>query len=195
MKLLSALAVGLMLAGPVSAQDFEKGLAAGRAGDYATAMQELRPLADQGNGRAQYFLGMMYLNGQGVPQDYVEALKWHRLAAAQGVAMAQNDLAVMYELGQGVLQDYVEALKWFRSAAAQGVAMTQTNLGLMYFKGLGVPQDNVTAHMWFNIAAASGNEDGKKYREQIAEKMTPADITEAQRRARVCLASNYQDCD
>ena len=63
MKLLRALAVGLFFAGPVSAQDFEKGFAAYIAGDYATALKELRPLAEQGNDWAQHYLGKMYFDG------------------------------------------------------------------------------------------------------------------------------------
>ena len=159
MKLLSVMALGLMLAGPVQAQDFQKGLAAAQAGDFATALQEFTPLAEQGNADAQYNLGLMYKNGHGVPQDYAEAVKWYRLAADQGGAEAQS------------------------------------NLGNMYANGLGVLQDNQTAHMWYNIGAANGNELGGTNRDIIASQMTPADISEAQRRARVCMSSKYQECD
>ena len=60
MKLLSVLAVGLMLAGPVSAQDYDKGLSAYNAGDYATALQEWTPLAEQGYASVQYNLSFLY---------------------------------------------------------------------------------------------------------------------------------------
>ena len=89
MKFFSALAVGLLLAGPVSAQDFFKGMDAYKAGDYATALQELRPLAVQGNPNAQTQLGVMYNLALGVPQDYAEAAKFYRLAAEQGQGKAQ----------------------------------------------------------------------------------------------------------
>ena len=65
----------------------------------------------------------------------------------------------------------------------------------MYANGEGVLQDNVTAHMWFNIAGANGAEFGRDNREKIERKMTPADISEAQKRARICMASNYTDCE
>ena len=68
-------------------------------------------------------------------------------------------------------------------------------LGVMYANGEGVLQDNVTAHMWFNIAGANGAEFGRDNREKIERKMTPADISEAQKRARICMASNYTDCE
>ena len=60
------------------------GVEAFNRGDYATALKELRPLAAQGNAAAQALLGMMYEEGQGVPQDDVQAYVWLSLAAAQG---------------------------------------------------------------------------------------------------------------
>ena len=66
---------------PVAAQDFSKGYDAYQAGDYATALQEWTPLAADGDADAQNNLGLMYGNGQGVPQDGTEAVRWYRLAA------------------------------------------------------------------------------------------------------------------
>ena len=65
----------------------------------------------------------------------------------------------------------------------------------MYGEGRGVSQDYVTAHMWSNIVAANGDELGRENRDIIANRMTPDAIAEAQRRARACMASDYQDCD
>ena len=93
-------------------------MAAYQRGDYATAIRELRPLAKQGNANAQFFLGLMYDKGRGVPQDDAEAVKWSRKAAKQGYARAQNDLGVMYNDGQGVPQDYAHAHMWFNLAAS-----------------------------------------------------------------------------
>jgi len=81
-----------------------------------------RLAAHQGHAGAQYDLGVMYDNGQGVAQNYAEALKWLRLAADQGHAGAQFGLGVMYANGQGVAQNYVQAHMWFNLAAAQGDA-------------------------------------------------------------------------
>ena len=69
--------------------DFQKGLTAAQSGDYATALREWEPLAKQGDADAQYYLGVMDANGQGVPQDYKTAVKWFKLAAEQGNAYAQ----------------------------------------------------------------------------------------------------------
>jgi TPR repeat protein len=108
-----------------AAQDFVAGLPAFYSGDYATALREWTPLAEQGDALAQVILGLMYNNGEGVPQDHAEALRWYRLAAAQGYAEAQVDLGLMHDLGRGVPQDDAEALRWYRLAAAQGNAKAQ----------------------------------------------------------------------
>ena len=75
------LAFLMTLSSPVVAQDYEKGHVAYEAGDYAAALREWTPLAEQGLTAAQYNLGIMYANGQGVLQDYKDAVKWYRLAA------------------------------------------------------------------------------------------------------------------
>ena len=124
--MLRRVAIGLLLALlvalPATAQDFQKGLAAHRLGDYATALMEWRPLAVKGDARAQYKLGFLYERGRGVAQDYVEGVKWLRKAAVQGHAKAQYSLALRHAWGRGVAQDYGEAVKWFRKAAGQGHA-------------------------------------------------------------------------
>ena len=114
------LAFLMTLSSPIVAQDFQKGLAAFQAGDYATALQEWAPLAEAGLAQAQTSLGFMYNNGNGVLQDYKEAVKWYRLAAEQGTASAQTNLGFMYEYGHGVLQDNTMAHMWYNIASANG---------------------------------------------------------------------------
>ena len=81
-------------------------------------------------------------------------------------------------------QDSVEAVKWYRLAAGQSHTWAQFNLGASYYNGLVVPQDFVLAYMWFNLAAAQGDENAGKTRDQVASRMTPEQIAEAQRLAR-----------
>ncbi len=85
-------------------------------GDFRVAAGLFYPLADKGDARAQYNLGLLYASGLGVTHDYQAALKWHRMAAKQGHAGAQNELAQMYSKGQGVSQDYVRAHMWYSIA-------------------------------------------------------------------------------
>jgi len=116
------ISIGLLLgAAPfASAQDFNKGLEAFIADDYATALKEWKPLAEQGNAKAQYSLGWMYKMGEGVIEDYAESGKWYRLSAEQGYAFAQFNLGLMYEAGNGVFQDKVTAHMWYNTASANG---------------------------------------------------------------------------
>jgi TPR repeat protein len=65
--------LALALFGVAAAGQLEDGVAAYQLGDYETAMQLLRPLAEQGNAEAQFTIGQMYENGQGVPQDFTQA--------------------------------------------------------------------------------------------------------------------------
>ncbi len=174
----------LALAAPAWA-GWDEGEAAFERADYERALQEFRPLAEQGDVRAQFSVGFMYYYGHGVPQDRAEAVKWYRRAAEQGDARAQNNLGIMYDESRGVPQDDAEALKWYRRAAEQGHAVAQSQLGVMYGNGRGVPQDYVQAHLWFNLSAAQGNDDtARKNRELVAENMTSAQIAEAEKLAR-----------
>ena len=74
----------MALSSPVAAQDYDKGYTAYQADDFATALQEWKPLAEAGDANVQAILGIRYYIGQGKPQDYAEAMKWFRLAADEG---------------------------------------------------------------------------------------------------------------
>ena len=105
---------------------------------------------------AQNSLGVLYQNGQGVPQDYAEALTWYRLAADQGNARAQFNLGNMYRDGRGVTQDYAEAIKWFRLAADLGQVNAITSLADCYENGNGVQVDLEKAVSLYTEAAKRG---------------------------------------
>ena len=111
----------LLLCSSVARADgLEDSVEAYNKGNYAQALELLRPLANQGIATAQNNLGWMYDVGKGVAQDYQEAVKWYRLAAEQGYAAAQNNLGVMYVKGKGITQDHVRARMWFNFAANKG---------------------------------------------------------------------------
>ncbi|MBI4382402.1 MAG: sel1 repeat family protein, partial [Nitrospinae bacterium] len=100
--------------------NFDAGLAAYNRKDYAAALRNFKPLAEQGNGDAQVWLGHMYENGFGAPQDLEQATAWYRKAAEQGHAGGQYHLGLMYEFAMGVPQDLDQAMAWYRKAADQG---------------------------------------------------------------------------
>jgi hypothetical protein len=173
------------------AADGDAAYAAYQKGDYAAALRLARPLAAEGDARAQSTLGLLYYGGRGLPQDYGEALRWFRAAADHDDTTAQLHLGVMFSEGRGVPQDSAEAAKWFHRAADLGDGHAQYNLGLFYAKGEAGEPDYVSAHMWFNLAVAhfpaSDTSDriaATNYRDLVAKKMTPDQIAEAQERAR-----------
>ena len=108
-------------------QDYNKGLEAYNNGNYATALKEWRPFAEQGYAFAQFNLGLMSYHGEGVQQDYQEAAKWYRLAAEQGDDRAQTNLGIMYDNGKGVPQDYVIAHMWYNVGSANGNELGGSN--------------------------------------------------------------------
>lgn len=121
--------------------------------------------------------------------DYATALKVWRPLADHGNAVAQFGLGMMYEHGDGVPRDFVQALGWYLKAADRGQAAAQYELAEMYERGEGAPQNYVLAHMWYSLTisrakTASTRDRAVKARNQIALKMAPAQILEAQRMAR-----------
>jgi hypothetical protein len=174
-----------------SVRDVAAAYSAFDKGSYEKALEIVRPLAENGDARAQSLLARMFYRGRGVRQDYIEALRWFRLAADQGDAIAQFNLGVIYSEGQGVPQDNAEAANWYRLAADQGNPQAQYNLGLWYAQGEGGTPDNVLAYVWFNLAVARFSPSDTRARslaansrDAIAVNMSSEQIAEAQRLAR-----------
>ena len=138
------------------AADFEVGLKAYESGDYATAIKEFQPLADQGVRNAQYNLGLIFAKGQGVKQDYTEAAKWYRKAAEQGVVEAEYNLGMLYSAGNGVPKDPAEAMKWFIQAAEKGDVQAANSIGTFYDEGEGAFKNKAEAAKWYRKAADQG---------------------------------------
>ena len=119
-------------------------------------LDAVQQAAEQGDGEAQYNLGVLYGRGRGVPLDDAEAVRWYRSAAEQGHAPAQFNLGASYDFGRGVIEDVDDAVRWYRLAAEQGEAAAQHNLGFMYATGRGVIEDADEAVRWYRSAAAQG---------------------------------------
>jgi uncharacterized protein len=116
---------------------------------------------------------------------YAIALReWQSLAEQWQVKEAQFNLGFLYENGQGVPQDYLQARQWYAKAAAQGCADAQSRLGRLYEFGHGVTEDYVQAYKWYILGAAHGDKLGAELRDALAKRMTPAQIFQAQQRAR-----------
>lgn len=172
---LRRLTLGGVLAAALSSAalaDFEAGWGAYQQGDFATALAVWRPLAEAGEARAQFNLGVMFDQGRGVARDRESAILWWRKASEQGMTQAMHNLANIYISGEGAAQDYEEALKWLRLAAEKGLARSQYTLGKMYSYGLGVAPDEGQAVTWYRKAAEQGFDRaqytlGKMYRDGV----------------------------
>ena len=123
--------------------------------------EKCRQDAEQGNCKAQYFLGDYYENGKGGKKDHAEAAKWFRKAAEQGHPKAQFELGSLYENGWGVEEDMQEAIKWLVMAAEQGVNEAAYDLALIHAHGDGVEKDLHEAAKWYQMAAERGYEDAQ----------------------------------
>ena len=97
-----------------------------------TEFDETKLLAEQGNSFAQYNLGVMYENGEGVSENDAETIKWFRLAAGKGNASAQLNLGFMYFDGDGVPQNNVRAYVWWSVAAVQGHENAKYNRDIVF---------------------------------------------------------------
>ena len=163
--------------------------------DEAQKLARVKTAAEQGDAWAQFYLDLMYDNGEGVPEDDAKDVHWFRKAAEQGNVQAQFYLGLMYANGEGVPEDAAKAVHWYRRAAEQGDAWAQFYLGLMYSNGEGVPEDHVQAYAWLDIAAAQGDFDALRAKENSIDiiYMTSAQIAEAQKLAHEYWESYVMD--
>jgi hypothetical protein len=84
------------------------------------SLDDLRRLADQGDPEAQWHLGTLYHDGEGVPQDDTQAVQWFLRSAEQGYVLSQATLGAYYWAGRGVPKDYSKAYFWSALALARG---------------------------------------------------------------------------
>jgi TPR repeat protein len=122
------------------------------AQNNAEAARWYQRAADQGFAEAQYYLGSMYDEGQGVAQCYVKAVRWLKKAADQGVARAQFHMGIMVAKGRGMVKSDTEVMRWFLKAAEQGIAMAQYNVGFNYMNGIGIAKNYTEAAKWCKMA-------------------------------------------
>lgn len=151
-----------MLAFVFSTQASADGASATRAlesGDYATAFREFTQLSNQGNPKAQYYLGIMYNAGMGCPKDTAKGSALFQKSANGGYQEAQNALGTCYLTGEcaGISRGSVaEAIKWYTTAADQNDCYAMSNLGGLYNLGQGVPVDKAKAFKWYKKSVDSG---------------------------------------
>jgi TPR repeat protein len=166
---------------PASA-GFDEAAAAFASGDYGRAMKEVRPLAEKGDPRSQYAMGVLYENGFAVQKDLKQAAAWYLKAAEQGNSDAQYNLGAMNEHGVGMPVNYSKAARWYRPAAEQGDIDALSNLGVLYQNGRGVPQDKVLAMALYNVSVAYAGKEktqAEQNRQILANQMPLDDVKKA----------------
>lgn len=134
-----------------------RGEQAAERGDFATALEAWRPLAEDGDADAQFRLGVLHDRGLGTREDPVAAAEWYRRAAEQGSHAAQVNLGLMLVQGRGVAVDEQAAAGWFGKAAAANVPEGLANLGHLYRAGRGVDRDAARGYALLRRAALFGN--------------------------------------
>ena len=112
--------------------------------------------AQQNDSDAQFQVGAMYHDGDGVGKDLTLAQEWFTKSAMQGEEKAQFNLGAMYYGGNGVEKNYNTAREWFEKAAAKKDPRAQFNLGVMYYRGEGVAQNYPQAITYFVESGSQG---------------------------------------
>jgi TPR repeat protein len=98
--------------------------------------------------------------------------------------MSIHTIGVNLELGRGVSVDLEEAARWYLKAAELGYPDAQNDLAKLYDDGRGVARDNVRAYLWYLLAEEAGNPSAAQGRAGLRERMTAAEIAEAEQLAR-----------
>jgi cell division protein FtsN len=163
---------------------YMQGFRAFERGDQAGALGIWKPLAERGDPRAQFGLGLIYEVGFGSSgPDEEEALRWYRQAARQGLPAAQNNLGLMYAEGRAVTRDPVLAVTLWREAAEAGYGPAQFNLAMALQDGMGVGRNESEAKLWFERAKEKGITQAEAKR-QLAQELPESSQASASADAR-----------
>jgi TPR repeat protein len=176
------LLVGALIATPALA-DTNNGDLAWQNGDYATAINEWRPLAIAGDPDAQVHLGQAYQLGRGVPLDLKLAEDWFRRAAQQGSDGGKDNYGlVLFQTGKRA-----EAMPYIEDAAGRGNARAQYILGTALFNGDMIAKDWPRAYALMTRASVAGVPAAKTSLAQM-DKYIPLD----QRQRGLALAGAFE---
>ncbi len=110
----------LFTASLLSANNYNKGVDAYKAGDYKMAVELWKPYAKDGNVKAQYSIATIFYEGKGVEKNHHKAMYWYKQAAEQEHAKAYAQIGLMYCKGEGVLQSFKKAAPYIQLAFDNG---------------------------------------------------------------------------
>ena len=127
--------------------------------------------AEDGNLKAQYDVGNMYLKGQGTARNAKEAFKWFKKAAKKGYSRAQYKLGYLYHRGEGTKQNHSKGFKWVSKSAQQSYKPAMYYVGKLYAAGEGVEQDIKRAITWHKKSYAAGYNPAKREIDRLEAKL------------------------
>lgn len=153
---------------------YEEGKELYDAEKYTQAIAKLKPAAEKGHKKAQYFMGRCYDKGYGVTENDQVAFSWYMKAAKQGHAKSQYQVGKCYKDGEGVEKDKKTAFSWFQKAAAQDNGKAQLALGKAYMKGKGVAADQAKAKQWLK-RAVTNEKDGEEILTELRQDKAAGD--------------------
>ena len=114
-----------------------------------------------GDHNAEFELGAMFHDGDGVDQNYAKAIEWYTKSAKAGNRQAAFNLGMVYKNGDGVTVDLGAAHGWFVRASDAGDVRAAEVLGVMSYTGQGVAQNYDKAFRYFLKAAQGGLAEGQ----------------------------------
>lgn len=165
------------------------------------AFRMMEERAERGDVRAQWDVGLIYLQGtveEGgrvvpgpVAKDERKAVKWFRRCAEQGSRDCESFLAEMYHFGKGVPKNmHEETVKWARKCAAKGDGVCERILAEMYYEGKGVPKNLQKATEYLRNCANKGVEGCEK----LANLVTQLEQAEARRPCEEACEAQWDEC-
>ncbi len=148
--------------------------------NYIEAQKYLSKASQAGDPNASYYLGIMYLNGYGVPVNYQESARLFTLGAQKNLAGAQIALGVLLIEGIGIPQNFKRATVLFTLAAKQDNQDAQAILGWVYKYGVGVTENKIIAYALWNYVAAKGDDWARYNRNYLLSEMSQEELYKAQ---------------
>lgn len=177
-------AIAVLLAGAgVAKAELASGIELFERAEFDAAAEVLAPLAKAGDAKAQYVLGIMYLNEMVKPPSETAAVEHLSKSGDSGFEKAQVELARMYREGHGVKQDFAKSFLWSKKAAEAGDVGAQLQVADALAFGHGIERDPVEAYKWYEIAVLYWGNLAVNARDFVAEQMKPEQIKEAKARA------------
>lgn len=126
--------------------------------NYASAFQLYEKLSRTGNPIAEFYLGIMYLEGFGVNKNKLKAMEYFNKSANQNNSDAQFNLYLMYDKGETEYPDKNKALFWLIKSAENGNSKAQNNLGTLLLEGKEIKKDYKRAFELFTQASSTSIE-------------------------------------